>query len=140
MEKIILAREFRVPKWLREGLSALAITAGTVRVDEMAAIIGWETTARIFSARDAARRALFPEDEQYFRASQLQCIACSTSANNNATHLPSCCNGRYNSYGGYTKGYCINPTRSISETAISSSIEVSTLNAFQTEIEELEKY
>ncbi|KAH6908522.1 hypothetical protein BKA70DRAFT_1038176, partial [Coprinopsis sp. MPI-PUGE-AT-0042] len=52
MEKVLFAREYRVLKWLAEGVSTLAAGFSEYKFEDIAKELGWETTARILSVRD----------------------------------------------------------------------------------------
>jgi hypothetical protein len=54
IEKILLAREYRVPAWLREGATSLAESFGEHTINEIGTQIGWQATALILLARDSA--------------------------------------------------------------------------------------
>ncbi|KAH6908516.1 hypothetical protein BKA70DRAFT_271862 [Coprinopsis sp. MPI-PUGE-AT-0042] len=55
IEKVIFAREYRVLKWLTEGVSTLAAGFSEYKFEDIAKELGWETTARILSVRDEAK-------------------------------------------------------------------------------------
>lgn len=79
LEKIRLGREFRVSKWLSEGVEALSHDAADLKIEAIADAIGWETTARVFSARDAARGLVAKElttDGESVPLSKMRCIGC----------------------------------------------------------------
>lgn len=54
IEKIQHAREFRVSRWLVEGVSTLATTIDAFKIGEIASTLGWQTTAMILAV-DKAR-------------------------------------------------------------------------------------
>ncbi|KAH6908549.1 hypothetical protein BKA70DRAFT_272301 [Coprinopsis sp. MPI-PUGE-AT-0042] len=77
IERVALAREYHVAAWLQEGVITLATEAHTTKVEEMATVLGWETTARIFMIRDSVLRTALPSvDEHYVKTSRLICIYC----------------------------------------------------------------
>ncbi|KAH6908496.1 hypothetical protein BKA70DRAFT_1103803 [Coprinopsis sp. MPI-PUGE-AT-0042] len=52
-QKISLAREHRVASWLKDGARALVEGFQSSQLSEIAAELGWETTARILAIRDS---------------------------------------------------------------------------------------
>ncbi|KAH6908564.1 hypothetical protein BKA70DRAFT_1481806, partial [Coprinopsis sp. MPI-PUGE-AT-0042] len=50
--KIQYSKRYNVSKWLTEGIVALARNLGEYTVKDLAELLGWETTALIFAARD----------------------------------------------------------------------------------------
>ncbi|KAH6908502.1 hypothetical protein BKA70DRAFT_1280032 [Coprinopsis sp. MPI-PUGE-AT-0042] len=56
LQKISLAREYRVSAWLSQGIAALAKASSTISVESMAGTLGWETAARILAIRDATNK------------------------------------------------------------------------------------
>jgi hypothetical protein len=55
IEKILLAREYRVPAWLREGAASLAESFGDHKINDIGTQIGWRATALILLARGLYR-------------------------------------------------------------------------------------
>ncbi|KAH6908499.1 hypothetical protein BKA70DRAFT_1280028 [Coprinopsis sp. MPI-PUGE-AT-0042] len=55
IEKIDLARKYRIPNWLREGVTSLAESFGDKTISEIADQIGWQTTALILFVRDSVQ-------------------------------------------------------------------------------------
>ena len=47
IEKILLAKQFKISTWLMEGCTALIQTWGTVPLEEIGTGLGWEVTSRI---------------------------------------------------------------------------------------------
>ncbi|KAH6908512.1 hypothetical protein BKA70DRAFT_1562575 [Coprinopsis sp. MPI-PUGE-AT-0042] len=66
IEKILHAREYRVLKWLTEGVSTLAAGFSEYKFEDIAKELGWETTARILSVRDEAKPKV-PESNDRIR-------------------------------------------------------------------------
>jgi hypothetical protein len=54
LEKVTLAREYRVGVWLSQGVASLSKASCGVSVETMAGTLGWETAARILAIRDSA--------------------------------------------------------------------------------------
>ncbi|KAH6897666.1 hypothetical protein BKA70DRAFT_1198662 [Coprinopsis sp. MPI-PUGE-AT-0042] len=54
-QKIVLAREHKVPPWFLEGLKTLAQNITDYPVGDIAGALGWETITRILLARDSAK-------------------------------------------------------------------------------------
>ncbi|KAH6908561.1 hypothetical protein BKA70DRAFT_1280195 [Coprinopsis sp. MPI-PUGE-AT-0042] len=82
LEKIVMAREYNVSKWLSEGASALVETLDTFKIEDIAQTIGWETTARIYAVHSAAQKSEFDQklketQAQTVQISRLRCIGCS---------------------------------------------------------------
>lgn len=96
IEKIQHAREFRVAKWLKEGLSTLAGLKdwSEYNLEEIGRILGWETTARILSARDNLKAKLNLEPE-YIRTGDWTCWRCGgdMSLNRPGAGYPLMCTG-----------------------------------------------
>ncbi|KAH6908507.1 hypothetical protein BKA70DRAFT_1562572 [Coprinopsis sp. MPI-PUGE-AT-0042] len=63
IEKVVLAREYRVLKWLTEGVTTLAIDFDQYPIKDVAQALGWETTALILSIRDQAKPKVLESDE-----------------------------------------------------------------------------
>jgi hypothetical protein len=59
IEKVLLAREFRVPQWLTKGIAALASEFAHEKINEIAEAVGWQTTALILSLREKAEQKGF---------------------------------------------------------------------------------
>ncbi|KAH6908556.1 hypothetical protein BKA70DRAFT_272412 [Coprinopsis sp. MPI-PUGE-AT-0042] len=142
IEKVALAREYHVAKWLREGISTLASDTHAVKIEEVAAVLGWETTARIFAIRDAAKPGT---NEPMLKVSQLTCLGCYATSFSPGVPYGSCCSGKgvSNGYGNYTyvRGYTLNSSPDSSLQAPSSeTIEKSVLDLFGEELEVLERY
>jgi hypothetical protein len=55
IEKIQLARDQRVSKWLIEGTAALATSFGSLGLNDIASAVGWQTAAMILAARDTVK-------------------------------------------------------------------------------------
>jgi hypothetical protein len=53
VERILLARQYHVAAWLRMGYNDLAKREEGISLED-AAIIGWETTVRLYRTREAA--------------------------------------------------------------------------------------
>jgi hypothetical protein len=143
MEKVTLAREYRVAKWFQEGVEALASDAQAFRIDEMAAVLGWEATARIFAIRDLARGPKPGAVVPTILASQLSCIGCRTSSPSPGVPYASCCSGfrhetRYGGVG-YVQGYflagAVTPAPLTSE-----EIRKSVLELFDVELKALGRH
>lgn len=65
LERIILARKHRIPRWLSDGATSLAATANTFNVEEVVGALGWEATARIYAIQTAAQaEALIKENKR----------------------------------------------------------------------------
>ncbi|KAH6908505.1 hypothetical protein BKA70DRAFT_1280038 [Coprinopsis sp. MPI-PUGE-AT-0042] len=58
IEKVLLAREYRVLKWFSEGIATLASDFSQYQIKDVANALGWETTALILSVRDRAKPKL----------------------------------------------------------------------------------
>ena len=56
LEKITVAREYRVAKWLTEGAKSLIVALDASQIEEIAQVLGWETTARLYAAQDASQK------------------------------------------------------------------------------------
>jgi hypothetical protein len=141
MEKVALAREYRVASWFREGIEALTKNAQTMSVQEMATLLDWETTARIFAIRDSNLSAASAE---VLQASQLVCIGCGNSPSKPALPYPVCCSGSqiHSRYGIISvQGYSLRPLPVVplaekASEAIKHSIE----DLFGEELRALEQY
>ncbi|KAH6908579.1 hypothetical protein BKA70DRAFT_272563 [Coprinopsis sp. MPI-PUGE-AT-0042] len=55
IEKIQYSREYRVSKWLVEGVTELASDLADYEVKDLATALGWETTALILAIREKVR-------------------------------------------------------------------------------------
>ncbi|KAH6908554.1 hypothetical protein BKA70DRAFT_1562605 [Coprinopsis sp. MPI-PUGE-AT-0042] len=144
IEKVTLAREYHVASWFREGIEALADDAHAVKIEELAALLGWETTARIFAIRDSANKPKAGANEPTLRVSQLACIGCGASSLSPGVPYTSCCSGtsvatRYGSR--YVQGYSLisGPDSSL---AVSprQTIRGSVLKLFGEELKVLEQH
>ncbi|KAH6908578.1 hypothetical protein BKA70DRAFT_272532 [Coprinopsis sp. MPI-PUGE-AT-0042] len=145
IDRVALAREYHVATWLQEGVIALATETHTIKVEDMAAVLGWETTARIFVIRDSVLRTALPSaDEHYVKTSRLACINCETTPTGPGIQYPKCCSG-VNSYGTIYKGYRVNQDANTSLIASplamhATAITSSALELFGEEIKALERY
>ncbi|KAH6908552.1 hypothetical protein BKA70DRAFT_272375 [Coprinopsis sp. MPI-PUGE-AT-0042] len=145
-DKVTLARECHVATWLQEGIITLSNDVHTLKIEEVAAVLGWETTARIFAIRDSALRTALPsEDGQYSKTSRLTCIGCSSSPSSPGGPYPTCCSGS-SGYGSYRfQGYTLKPDSGDSFTVSplakhAAAINSSALDLFGEELKALDKY
>ncbi|KAH6908570.1 hypothetical protein BKA70DRAFT_1427153 [Coprinopsis sp. MPI-PUGE-AT-0042] len=137
VEKITLAREYHVAAWLRDGITSLA--ARPIKVEEMAMVLGWEMTARIYAIRDSAQGSSVPSGwDQYIKTSQLACSACGSSSSVGVP-TPHCCTGKY--YSGPVKGYILKQNANGAPSASQSTlIKDSVLDLFDGELTALKQY
>ncbi|KAH6908584.1 hypothetical protein BKA70DRAFT_1280242 [Coprinopsis sp. MPI-PUGE-AT-0042] len=76
LEKITLARENRVPRWLAEGVRTLVENIGDYHIEEIGAVLGWDTTARVFAASTASNSKPLIDNWGWVSTSRLQCHNC----------------------------------------------------------------
>ncbi|KAH6908527.1 hypothetical protein BKA70DRAFT_1280083 [Coprinopsis sp. MPI-PUGE-AT-0042] len=80
LEKITLAREYRIPNWLSEAVTDLAKALDTFKIEDLASAIGWETTARIYAVKNAAQKGalnqMANEASNSLPISRLRCVGC----------------------------------------------------------------
>ncbi|KAH6908555.1 hypothetical protein BKA70DRAFT_1427134 [Coprinopsis sp. MPI-PUGE-AT-0042] len=142
IEKVTLGREYQVAKWLREGIATLASDTHAVKIEDIAAALGWETTARIFAIRDSINRLKPGTNEPTFKSSQLACVGCGASPSTPWPPTQACCNGRYIYTGGYASGYHLNSGPDTSNSSPSGPpsevIETTVLDLFGEELKGLE--
>ncbi|KAH6908526.1 hypothetical protein BKA70DRAFT_1280077 [Coprinopsis sp. MPI-PUGE-AT-0042] len=100
LEKIVMAREYVVPKWLSEGVTTLVRTLDTVKIEDIAQTIGWETTARIYAAHSASQKIEFDQklresQDRSVQIARLECIGCNQAATSTQTLTQGCpCGGQ----------------------------------------------
>ncbi|KAH6890236.1 hypothetical protein BKA70DRAFT_871442 [Coprinopsis sp. MPI-PUGE-AT-0042] len=90
LEKIVLAREYTVSKWLSSGVTTLVGTLDKFKIEDIAQTIGWETTARIYAAHSAFQKTEFSQKLKQSQAqsvpiSRLVCIGCNRTATETTT-------------------------------------------------------
>jgi hypothetical protein len=98
LRKIIWAREFRVSKWLSEGATSLVGALESFHIENIAQVLGWETTARLYALHAASQRSTSEKEVKELRASlyhsvhvnALQCIGCK-NAPQSTRHLTRGC-------------------------------------------------
>ncbi|KAH6890237.1 hypothetical protein BKA70DRAFT_1052302, partial [Coprinopsis sp. MPI-PUGE-AT-0042] len=73
LEKIALAKAYRVPLWLSEGIEALVTDFDNYTIEDIAQVLGWEKAARF---ADAAARYRPSEIPNFIHKSRLTCYAC----------------------------------------------------------------
>ncbi|TFK19491.1 hypothetical protein FA15DRAFT_674378, partial [Coprinopsis marcescibilis] len=82
MEKLQLAKEYRVGGWFKEGIKAL-VQKSPLEVDDLGALVGWDCAAHIFAIRehDAKRPHHCAEGNgvQWLRFQTIRCASCKTT-------------------------------------------------------------
>ncbi|KAH6908524.1 hypothetical protein BKA70DRAFT_1280072 [Coprinopsis sp. MPI-PUGE-AT-0042] len=109
LDKIVMAREFCVSKWLSEGAMALVETLDGFEVGSVAQVLGWETTARLYSLQSVSHQKLFEKELVWLTGilhdsvhiKRLQCIGCGQAPTSNQALLNGCaCGGhKYQEWG-----------------------------------------
>jgi len=81
IEKIVLARAYRVGAWLHEAVTSLATTNDPIPTPEdLATMIGWETVGRIFWVRDDAWTKRWHSSMLHFKRDAIRCVYCMSSS------------------------------------------------------------
>ncbi|KAH6908503.1 hypothetical protein BKA70DRAFT_1280034, partial [Coprinopsis sp. MPI-PUGE-AT-0042] len=126
IEKLQYAREYRVPKWLTEGVIALANELSNYEGRDLGKALGWETTALILDIRDKARPKV---DEALGRVDQWTCVHCGSRLAASTNQRTVCCTGPkctwvINQIGGVTSKLGeVKEELSISQDAVAAAFE-----------------